>query len=67
MAADARGVWVRSKDRFLRRVDGTTLQLAEEIGSDEGGGSVLIAFGALWATAYDRDVVYRLRLQPTHD
>jgi hypothetical protein len=61
LTADAGGVWVRSTDRFLRRVDANTLRLTTEIAAEEGGGSVLLAFGALWATVYDKDLVYRLR------
>jgi glutamine cyclotransferase len=61
LSADATGVWVRSGDRFLRRVDAATLQLTDEVSAEEGGGSVLLAFGAVWASIYDKDLVYRLR------
>lgn len=55
-------VWVRSADPFLRRVDPTTLELVEEVTTDsEAGGAVAIAFGSLWTSAPDDQVVYRVR------
>lgn len=55
-------VWVRKQDTFLQRVDPDTLELVEIITAPElSGGSVLEAFGSLWATAYDDTVLYRLR------
>ena len=55
-------VWLRTEGTFLQRVDADTLALVEVITAPEpSGGSVLEAFGSLWATAYDDTVLYRLR------
>lgn len=61
VAATADAVWVRAADPFLRRVDPETLALAEEITSTEtSGGAVIVAFGSLWATAYEGRSLYRI-------
>lgn len=53
------GVWVRTPGE-LRRVD-EDLQVVEEVTvPEESGGSVLVAFGSVWTSAYDDAVVYRL-------
>ena len=55
-------VWMRTGGTFLRGVDPDTMELVEVITAPEAsGGSVLAAFGSLWASAYDDTVVYRLR------
>jgi DNA-binding beta-propeller fold protein YncE len=57
-------VWVRTGGRFLRQVNPQTLQVVEELTAPEAsGGSVLAAFDSVWATAYDDNVLYRLRPQ----
>jgi streptogramin lyase len=54
-------VWIRTEAIFLRRLDGTSLELLEDITAPEqSGGSVLLAFGSVWATAYSEGVLYRL-------
>jgi glutamine cyclotransferase len=59
-AADA--LWVRGGQAFLQKVDPDSLALLEEITAPEtSDGSVLLAYDALWATAYDDAVLYRLR------
>jgi hypothetical protein len=59
VASDA--VWLRTDGRFLRRIDPATAAVIEEIQAPEkSGGSVLVAFGSVWATAYDDEVLYRL-------
>jgi streptogramin lyase len=60
MGADADGVWVRG-GAFLLRVDAESLTVTEEIRApEEGGGEAIVAFGSVWADAYDEAVVYRL-------
>jgi len=55
-------LWVRAKDRFLRRVDPATLALSAEFTAPQAsGGSLGSGFGSLWTSAYDDDVVYRLK------
>lgn len=57
--ASATGVWVRTPGE-LRRVE-EDLEVVEEIAfPEESGGSVLVAFGSVWTSAYDDAVVYRL-------
>jgi hypothetical protein len=54
-------VWVRATGRFLRRVDPATAKVVEDVTAPEqSGGSVLVAFGSVWATASDDDTLYRL-------
>jgi hypothetical protein len=54
-------IWVRAKGRFLRRVDPATARVVEDVTAPEqSGGSVLVAFGSVWATASDDDTLYRL-------
>lgn len=60
--ADGESVWVRDTGTFLRRLDAMTLALQEEIRApEEGGGSVLLAYDALWASDYDNGALYRLK------
>lgn len=55
-------VWVRGGPAFLRKVDPRSLALLEQVDAPETSeGSVLVAYDALWATAYDDAVLYRLR------
>ena len=61
VAADGASVWVRRADPFLRQIDAEEGEVVEEITADvESGGDVIVAFGALWVTAYDDAVLYRL-------
>lgn len=60
--ADAGGVWVRDEGLFLTRVDNTGDVTDEFRAAEQSGGSVLVAFGSVWATAYNDYVLYRLRL-----
>jgi hypothetical protein len=54
-------VWVRAEGRFLRHVDPETARVVEDVTAPEqSGGSVLVAFGSVWATASDDDTLYRL-------
>jgi DNA-binding beta-propeller fold protein YncE len=60
MGADEDGVWVRGGP-FLQHVDAETIQVDEEIAAPEtAGGEAIIAFGSIWADAYDEAVLYRL-------
>ena len=57
-------VWVRGGEAFLRKVDPRSLALLEQLDAPEtSDGSVLLAYGALWTTAFDDAVLYRLRTQ----
>lgn len=54
-------VWIRTEDTFLRQVDGRSLDLVEEWSAPAGsGGSVLVAFGSVWASTYADGTVHRL-------
>ena len=53
-------VWIRREDQFLVRIDAATAEIVERY--DEpviSAGSVLVAFGAVWATAYDDHLLIR--------
>ena len=59
--ADGSDVWIRTVDRFLLRVDAVTGQIVEEWDAGVGsGGDLTIAFGAVWATAYDDHLLVRM-------
>jgi hypothetical protein len=63
ITATDRDVWVRADGRFLRRVDATTVTVVEELTAPESsGGSVMVAAGSVWATAFDDEVLYRLKM-----
>jgi hypothetical protein len=59
VAPDA--VWLRVEGRFLRRIDPATATVVEELHAPEqSSGSITVAFGSVWTTAYDDNVLYRL-------
>jgi hypothetical protein len=61
IAVDGDVLWIRSADCLLRRAATTDATVAEQITADiTSGGSVLTAFGAVWATAYDDDAVFKI-------
>lgn len=53
-------VWARSPQPFLQRLDPDTMELVEVLTAPEEGGSVMEAFGSVWATAYDQTLMYRI-------
>jgi hypothetical protein len=63
VAADGNDLWIRSTERFLERVDATTGEVAETVEAEvTSGGDAIVAFGALWATAYDDATLFRIQL-----
>jgi hypothetical protein len=61
VAADADGVWVRSAERFVVRLDpGTGAPVAGVSADVESAGDVIVAFGSVWTTAYDDAALFRL-------
>lgn len=63
--ATSEDVWVRTGGRFLRRVDADTMEVVEDLEAPEAsGGSVLVAYDSVWATAYDDAVLYRVAPTP---
>jgi hypothetical protein len=63
VAVDGADVWVRTEDGFLHRIDATSNLLAEQIELEEAlsSGAVILLEGSLWTTAFDDDVLLRLR------
>ncbi len=62
IAATEDAIWIRSPDPFLRRVDPATLDVVEEIATPSTAyGFVTFAFGSVWASAPDDQVIYRIR------
>ena len=55
-------VWVRSAKRFLVRLDPADGQPVEGLSSADtpSAGSALVAFGSVWATAYDDEALFRI-------
>jgi YVTN family beta-propeller protein len=56
-------VWIRREDQFLVRVDAATGEVVERYDEPAiSAGSVLVAFGSVWATAYDDGLLIRHEL-----
>lgn len=58
------GVWVRSKENYLRLFDASTLALVRDVTSPEKvAGSVAVGFGSVWASGADDNAgtVQRMR------
>jgi outer membrane protein assembly factor BamB len=55
------GVWVRSAERFLVRLDPDSGAAVGGISADvESSGDVVVAFGSVWTTAYDDATLFRI-------
>jgi streptogramin lyase len=62
IAATPDDVWVHLTRTFLQRLDPTTLEVTEVLLAPEpSGGSVLAAYGSVWATAVKDAALYRVR------
>jgi streptogramin lyase len=63
LRVDGANVWVRSPAGFLYRIDAATNAVAERIEppSPLSGGAVLVEAGSVWATAYNDNLLVRLR------
>lgn len=59
VAADD-GVWVRAPDLFLTHIDPRTNEIVRTVAGPGSSGDVAVAFGSVWATAVERNRVYRL-------
>ncbi len=66
MAVDGNDVWVRTVNGFLDRIDARSNVVAEQIRPERAlsGGSLLVAEGSIWTTAFDDNIVLRLRRSP---
>lgn len=60
VAADGSILWVRDEENLLRRVDPATGSVDRIDAGAGSGGDVLVAFGSVWTTANDEEVLYRL-------
>lgn len=59
--ADGDALWIRAERPFLRKVDTRTRRVVARVpAATDSGGSVLVAFGSVWATTYDDAFVYRV-------
>jgi hypothetical protein len=58
----ADSVWIRQKDGFLFRIDPASNEIVEQIRSSQplSGGTVLVTDDAIWVTAYDDSLLFRL-------
>jgi streptogramin lyase len=63
LAVEGETVWVRQPAGFLYRIDAATNTVEEQIAPDEplSGGDVLPTPDGLWASAYENNLVLRLR------
>jgi streptogramin lyase len=63
LAVDGETVWVRTPAGFLHRIDAATNTVAERIAPAGAlsGGAVLVDAGSVWTTAFDDNLVLRLR------
>lgn len=65
LAADGDDLWIRATDPLLTRVDRTDGAVLDRIDDEvTSGGDVLVAFDAVWATAYDDATLVRIPLDP---
>jgi len=56
-------VWVRGGEELLGRIDPRTNQLVETYGPDSGSGAVVVGYEAVWISAHDVNIVWRLPLE----
>lgn len=61
MVAADDGIWVRADDPFLVRIDPDTNEVVERLDAAKGWGDVTVAFGSVWATVENGEVI---RLDP---
>lgn len=63
VAVEGDEVWVRTEPGFLHRIDAASNTVAERIVPEEtlSGGAVLVDAESVWTTAYDDNVLLRLR------
>jgi streptogramin lyase len=66
VAVDGDVVWVRTVNGFLHRIDARSNVVAAQIrpGRALSGGSLLVADGSVWTTAFDDNIVLHLRPRP---
>ncbi len=66
VAVDRDVVWVRTVNGFLHRIDARSNLVAEQIrpGRALSGGTLLVADGSIWTTAFDDNIVLRVRPGP---
>ncbi|MBA2555281.1 MAG: hypothetical protein H0V10_16650 [Geodermatophilaceae bacterium] len=63
IAADDEGVWVREGGVTLTHLDAVSGAVLEEMSADIGsGGDLVVAFDALWLTAFDHETLLRIPL-----
>lgn len=55
-------VWARGSDDLLARIDPARGVVVERYGPSSGSGAVIVGFGAVWLSAHDIGVVWRLPL-----
>lgn len=61
--ADGQSVWIRKGGVTLNNLDAETGELLEEMSADIGsGGDMVLAFDAIWLTAYDDNILLRIPL-----
>ena len=56
----AGSVWVRGSGYLLTRIDPATNTVAARYGPSSGSGAVIVGFGAVWLSAHDVGLVWRL-------
>jgi outer membrane protein assembly factor BamB len=63
VAVDGEDVWVRTDESFLHRVDASSNVVAEQIELEEplSSGAVILHEGSIWTTAFNDELVLRLR------
>jgi glutamine cyclotransferase len=63
LAVGGGSVWARVTDTLVARIDPATNTVVARYSPPQGSGSVAADAGALWVSAHDKDVVYRLPLK----
>jgi len=63
LAAGAGWLWARGTERLLTRIDPRGHQVVERYGPASARGAVTVGYGALWVSASDLRIVWRLPLR----
>jgi streptogramin lyase len=63
LTVGAGSVWARGSDRLLVRIDAKRRRVVTRYGPPSGSGAVIVAAGAVWISAHDVPVVWRLPLR----
>jgi hypothetical protein len=56
-------VWARFSDLLVAKIDPEATRVVEQFRDGQGGGGLRVAYGAIWASAFQQDRVWRISLE----